>query len=50
MEISFKNVAAFVLVITAGVMLGIILADKYMYNKELRRQQRQILQNGPHYK
>ena len=39
MEISFKNVASTVVIITLSVALGIILADTWMYNRELRRQQ-----------
>ncbi len=46
MEISFKNVASTVLIITLSVALGIILADTWMYNREMKRQQK-ALQNGP---
>lgn len=45
MEISFKNVASTVLIITLSVALGIILADSWMYQRELKRQQK-ALNNG----
>lgn len=46
MEISFKNVLAAVLIISLSVALGIIMADKWAYNQELKRQQRKLNQNG----
>ena len=45
MEISFKNVAATVLIISLSVALGIILADSWAYHRELKRQQK-ALNNG----
>lgn len=44
MEFNFKTMAALVLAITVSVALGIILADTWMYKKELKRQQK--LQNN----
>lgn len=46
MEISFKNVVATVLIISLSVALGIILADSWAYNRELKRQQRKLNPNG----
>jgi hypothetical protein len=45
MNLSFKNIAGFSLLIVVSVALAIVLADKYMFKQEQKRQQK-LAANG----